>query len=282
MFNNASLTSCVRRSAWTAPACFAAMLLLPVDRLVAETTLYDTLWIVDQCTEDQGYGNAWSGESIFGHVYDLQLAEDFESPQGGYLSEITLDSMSFVRRPLTTDVYVAIFADAGGRPAEDPLVQVMLPVHKDDVFSDCVFGLEQHRTTVRIETDLLPIRDGTNWLVVQPVDLTPDGDWFYANVDTQSHTGHEIHLRDGMRAGGGYHRNLWQIPYDFGDISIRIKARLNGQTPGPRPEANSGRSASHPEVEASAPPASLVSEERSPEAKPEQKPGATSTQSRDQ
>ncbi|MCC7292816.1 MAG: Smr/MutS family protein [Phycisphaerales bacterium] len=198
-----------------------------------ETVLYDTLRIGSYCEETTANGDAWSGAGIFGFVYDVQLADDFSSTRPGYLAEVTADYEAFLLDAPRDGAYVALFADSGGRPAEVPFAEALTTNILDDAHDfDCDYGLNWHRLTARFEFDgpvRLPLTPGPCWIVLQPVDLSEDGDWYYVlrSELQQWHHGEVTCYRDGARGEGGYGVTTW-TPFEGqygmapGDVSMRV------------------------------------------------------------
>lgn len=187
--------------------------------------IYDTLRFADEQLYDTGNGNAYSGSGAFGAIYDLQLCDDFRTTDRSIITQVTTDSVCFFGRTPAGGVQVDVYEDLNGHPPEDPLVSMTAPVTAASTWFDSFFGLIGIRLTADVHIPLAP--NTSYFLMVQPVDLTNQGDWYYQIVDNDSRIGGDRHLRDGGRGNQGWPQD-WTSGGDsgfgVGDTGMQIRA----------------------------------------------------------
>lgn len=196
----------------------------------AAEIIYDTLWITDTHAYDAANGNAWSGAGLFGSLFDLQLADDFEVPEGlTRITAVTGDFLNFLGpgyRP-HDGVLVQFYEDISGRPSEEAYREVLVTGADLLVsgFDDTVFSLFGTRLEARLDVELYP---GIWWVDIQPKDLGSFGDWYYQVRDLDGQIAGDTHARDGGRANGGYGHDWWRATGDdglqAGTAAMRVQA----------------------------------------------------------
>jgi hypothetical protein len=187
--------------------------------------IYSTLNIADNQLQDAGNGNAYSGQGLFGFIYDLQLCDDFKTTNDNVLCQVTNDSLTFFGGTPANGLQVDVYTHTGSGPGS--LVSTgTYPVTAASSFSDTIFGLAGRRLTADVN---IPLAANTDYyIMIQPVDLTSSGDWYYQVRDLNSAIGGDAHLRDGGRAAGGYGTTVWTSCGSFGfgrgDTGMEIRA----------------------------------------------------------
>lgn len=194
----------------------------------------DQLNIGDTQSYDTGNGDAWSGQCIFGFVYDLQCADDCNFEGDCCLSDCTADYASFgCGGPC--DMYVGVFADAGGcvpNNAADSDGFVSVTVGS---FNETLFFLVGVRITAHCDGSGICGNAGNNFIVLQPHDQNTCGsDWYYIIRDINgSINGCGAAIRDGGRDAGGYGftdwRNAGAVGFGDGDCSQQISVKCGPQ-----------------------------------------------------
>jgi hypothetical protein len=168
--------------------------------------IYDTLNIANNQSYDNGNGNAYSGTAIFGSVQDLQLCDDFSTTSDNVITQVTADYLTFFGGTPAGGLQVDIFQNNSGTPSEAALFSTTVPVTAASSFTDTIFGLAGRRLTADVN---IPLAANTSYFImIQPVDLTSNGDWYYQVNDYVSN-GSDVHLRDGGRGGAGYGSFTW-------------------------------------------------------------------------
>lgn len=205
--------------------------------------LYDTLWIVDEDVADAGNGNAISGMSVFGVIYDLQLCDDYEISSGPYeITRMIVDYMNFNGGGYVpgTDVLVEVFDDLGGVPAELPTHQVTNTWSSVEVINISWWG-PGTRIIVDLDSGSVVNNTGMWWSAVTPVDLTATGDWYYEVRQYGAPIYSDTHGRDGGSAhgtlydgpyDGGYGITSWTSMADLGYTAGNSSRRIEGQPEG--------------------------------------------------
>lgn len=187
--------------------------------------LYDTLRFADESLYESANGNAYSGLGWFGMLFDNQLCDDFTTDDRCIITQVTNDSLCFLGRTPAGGVQVDVYAIVDGRPPEDPLYSATVPVTEASSWFDPYYGLIGIRLTADVH---IPLEPNTSYsLMVQAVDLTRDGDWYYQIFDNDSRIGGDRFLRDGGRANEGWPQ-VWtsagSVGFGVGDIGMRIRA----------------------------------------------------------
>ncbi len=168
-------------------------------RTPAMQTLYDTLWITDTTAYDSGLGNTYSGRGVFGGIYNYRLFDDFsidanEYPDGFLIQQLTQDSVSFFGRAPSDGVCVRIYDTPVPDPHQKPLIEELWNASHVQTtgFDDSLFGLQGVRISVSFPGYLLS--PGHYWVGIQPVDTTPEGDWYYQLRDTDTLIGEDTYM----------------------------------------------------------------------------------------
>ena len=196
---------------------------------------YDSTWIVDTDVADAGNGAAISGMSVFGAIYDLSLADDFDCP-GGDVGVIVHDYMNFnggAYRP-TTDYLIEFYSDVAGAPDDTAFIQLMgtnYTAHEINVswWGPCT------RIRSVIDPGYATLPAGFSWVSPSPVDITSDGDWYYGIRKYATGLFSDAHGRDGANMhgtiyggpyGGGYNTSTWtsmeSLGFTAGDWSMKV------------------------------------------------------------
>lgn len=188
--------------------------------------IYSTLSFADNQTYDNGNGNAWSGTAVFGAPSDLQLCDDFSTTGDNVLTHVTADYVTFLGGTPAGGLQVDIFTDNAGVPSEAAIFSTTVPVTSASSFTDTLFGLAGRRLGADVN---IPLAANTSYyIMIQPVDLTSGGDWYYQLVDNQSFNGGDRYMRDGGRGNPGYGWNTWvsggNSGFGAGDSGMEIRA----------------------------------------------------------
>lgn len=188
--------------------------------------IYSTLSFADNQTYDSGNGNAYSGIAIFGSVQDLQLCDDFSTTSDNVLTHVTADFVTFLGGTPAGGLQVDVFQDLGGVPSEAPVASQTVPVTSASSWTDTLFGLAGRRLGADVN---IPLAANTSYyIMIQPVDLTNNGDWYYQIRDLNSFNGGDAYGRDGGRGGAGYGTLTWRsmnsLGFGVGDTGMEIQA----------------------------------------------------------
>lgn len=216
---------------------FAAVVVLALPIVAQADDLYNTMNMVDDVTYDSGNGNAISGQGAFGQIYDLQMADDFDVPSGGFIiQELEQASVTFFgQAPL--DIAIRIYPDAGGVPSETAAYEALavadLGLSVDaSGFSDGVFGLAGVRMGVSGLN--IALAAGTYWLNLQPIDESNAGDWYFQVRDLDLAINGDAHMRDGESGyPGGYGVSDWTSANALGFGAGEGAMRISGVVPEP-------------------------------------------------
>lgn len=172
------------------------------------TVVCDQMSMVKDGTFTDANGNAIAGLGVFGLTYDLQLADDCVHTATLEITQVCQASVTFFGLP-PTDLWVQVYADAGGTPANTATFEETATDVTVTPFVDTVFGLDGEV----ICADLAPgfvVPAGTWWWNIQPVSLAANADWYYqvrrtnvtpAGGDTFGRSGAAEH---GSAFGGPY------------------------------------------------------------------------------
>lgn len=216
------------------------------DRQTPADVVYDTLKYVDTQNYGAGNGNAISGRAIFGTVFDLGLADDFELDGDYTMTSAVEDSVTFFGATPADGVLVEFFDDLGGFPAESPSACYLATGGEvsNTGFSDTIFGLLGVRLAADVSGGGIVLGAGTHWASIVPVDDSSGGDWYYAVRNTSEVLGADSHGRDGggdhgtdCSAGyggysGGYGTSDWTsfgaIGFGAGTVSRQLSGDLGG------------------------------------------------------
>lgn len=191
----------------------AALVALVAPFSASATDLYNTMGMTGDSSYDTGNGNAIAGYGIFGQTADLQVADDFDVPFGGFkLQELEQASVCFFGQA-PADVAIRLYADEGGKPSESAFYEKLAVADlgatlSTSSFSENNFGLVGMIMTVSgVDIDLA---EGTYWIDLQPIDESTSADWYYQIADNDALIGAPGHLRDGESGyPGGYGLSDW-------------------------------------------------------------------------
>lgn len=210
----------------------------------AGTVIYDTLYIVDTGVCDTGNGNAISGRSVFGVVYDLQLADDFQITGGDTdITLLTFDYLNFNGggKAPGSDALVEFFADLGGAPDNLEMIQLTGTSYAASTINVSWWGACT-RLTVDIPPSFATVPNGITWTSVVPVDTSSGGDWYYTCRQYGTPNFGDSHGRDGGSAhgslyggpyGGGYGISNWTSMGALGFTAGNASMRVEGDPAGP-------------------------------------------------
>lgn len=192
----------------------------------AGNIIYSSLDMVDNQTYNAGNGDANSGLGAFGVLYDLQVADDFTTTNDNVITNVTADYLTFFGANPADGLRVSIFDDVGGAPSNTASFSTVAPVTGFSTFSDTVFGL----VGTRISADVnIPLAANTSYyIMIQPVDTTSSGDWYFIARQTGRQSGGDAYMRDGTNGNGGYGFSNWtsanNAGFGAGDASMQIMA----------------------------------------------------------
>lgn len=186
--------------------------------------IYSTLYF----TSDEWYqawnGNAWSGRGVYGHRFDLQVADDFTTSHHRLLTSVTGAYLCILGRVpadgLEVDVWTATDSGPGTLVASQTA-----PV---TVVSTWGRPGNYERLRLSAEVSILLEADTHYFITIQPVDGTPGGDWYYQIRRTEiPHRGADSYARDGGRDDGAYGAG-WtsteNLGYERGDTGMEVRA----------------------------------------------------------
>jgi hypothetical protein len=187
--------------------------------------IYSTLSFANGQTYDSGNGNAYSGQGLFGFIYDLQLADDFKTTSDNVICQVTGDYVNFFGGTPANGLQVDVWTDVGGAPGTLVASQTAA-VSSAQSWTDTLFGLAGRRLTADVN---IPLAANTSYyIMIQPVDLTSNGDWYYQIRDLNSAIGGDSFGKDGGRGAPGYGTTQWTSMATFGfgrgDAGMEVRA----------------------------------------------------------
>lgn len=218
--------------------CGLGGVLLPTFSAHAEV-IHDSLWIHDDNLMDAGVGHAIGGWRPFPGLgtIDSQVVEDFTLTQQTRLTVGVIDVMSHDGTVPAEGIWVQVYADAGGRPAEETAADwVALPSEYEAEEISSPLNFRAWRITINLSDADLDLDEGTWWVDFQPLDIKTTGDWFWSigSVSIEP-IGFPSHVRDGWEAHGNNYYGLWGsttwIPHSFRGNAV-LSWRLEGDTSG--------------------------------------------------
>lgn len=197
--------------------------------------IYDSLWIHDNGVMNAGVGNAIGGSVAFPSLgtVDIQIAEDFVLDRPATLSVGVIDIMTHDGTVPAEGIWVQVYPDAGGKPAEDVAFDWVATeefFEVEEIFSPLEF--RAWRITIDLTPAGIELDEGAWWVNFQPLDIETHGDWFWSigavGIDP---IGFPSHVRDGWLAHGNRYRGLWNstvwIPHNFRGNAV-LSWRLEG------------------------------------------------------
>lgn len=195
-----------------------------------DTVIYDTLNIADNQLYDVGNGNAYSGTGLFGFIYDLQLSDDFATTSDSTLTRVTADYVTFFGQSPANGLQVDVWTRTAGCAPGTLVASQTVPVSAASSWTDTLFGLLGVRLTGDVN---IPLSANTDYFImIQPIDLSASGDWYYQIRDNQSFNGCDSYGRDGGRGNPGYGTTQWtsmaNLGFGAGDAGMRIEAEGGG------------------------------------------------------
>ncbi len=197
--------------------------------------IYDTLWIHDEKFMDAGVGNAIGGAEAFPSlgVIDVQIAEDFEIDRPVTLTRAFIDIMSFFGTTPAEGIWVQIYRDNDGKPAEEVAFEHVASLEEFEAKEiESPLRFKAWRVDIDLSGMGFDLQEGTWWINFQPLDIETNGDWFWfiGSISIEK-IGHPSHVRDGWKAHGNRYRGLWRstvwIPHDFRGNAV-LSWRLEG------------------------------------------------------
>jgi hypothetical protein len=203
--------------------------------------IHDTLHFADNQTYDQGNGNAYSGQGAFGAIYDLQLSDDFSTTSDSTLTRVTGDYVCFFGQAPANGLQVDVWTNSGCAPGTLVASQTV-PVSAASSWTDTIFGLAGVRLTGDVN---IPLTANTSYFImIQPIDLSSSGDWYYQIRDNNSFNGCDSYGRDGGRGNAGYGTFNWtsmaNLGFGAGDAGMRVEAEGGGPNCDPADFNNDG------------------------------------------
>lgn len=199
----------------------------PTDGRAIWDELYSTLSMTENHEYDTANGDAWSGVGVFGTLYDLQLADDFKMPGVSFADWFAADYLSFFGGTPANGMQVDIWSWTDSGPGQ--LVQsATTPIVWAEDFADPVFGLAGRRLYANVAFFLAP--NTPYYVMLQAVDLSPTGDWYYQVRDLESAIGGDAYGREGDRGGGEQTdwRSMGAQGYGRGDTAMMIGKTIPG------------------------------------------------------
>jgi hypothetical protein len=186
--------------------------------------IYSTLSFADNQSYDAGNGNAYSGLGAFGAIYDLMLADDFTTTSDNVITQVTADFLTFFGGTPAGGLQVDVWTDTGAGPGSLVASQTSA-VSAASSWND-FFGYAGRRYSANVNIALAANTD--YYIMIQPVDLTSGGDWYYQIRDNQSFIGGDSYGKDGGRGNQGYGTFTWtsmnSFGYGTGDTGMEIRA----------------------------------------------------------
>jgi hypothetical protein len=194
--------------------------------MAAGEVIYDTLHFADSQTYDGANANALSGIGVFGAISDYQLCDDFATTELSVVTRITGDYVCFFGGVPAGGLQIDVFEDLGGAPAEDAIFSSTVPVTEVSSWHDPMYGLFGMRLAADVHIPLAP--NTSYYLMLQAVDLTPQGDWYYQIYDNDSRLGGDRYTRNGGRGGNDFSWYTWRSAgnsgYGVGDVGMQVRA----------------------------------------------------------
>lgn len=198
----------------------------------------DQMAMVTAGTYTTGNGNAMAGAGIFSQTLDLQMVDDCVHAAELEIIQVCQASITFVGQPPANGLWVQVYADTGGAPANAASFDQVITSVTSTPFVDSVLGF----AGLVICADLAPgfvIPAGTWWWDIQPVSLRAGGDWYYQLRRTSiPPTGGDSFLKDGATEHGsafggpfpgGYGITTWQpvtaLGYAAGDAAFLVRGQ---------------------------------------------------------
>lgn len=171
-----------------------------------DTVFCDNTAMIAGGTYTEGNGNAIAGQVPFLGIFDLQTADDCVLTSPAVITRVCGGFLTFAGTPPATGVWVQVYADVGGAPAN--VASFNQTATGADVtstpFIDTVFLLQGQYICADLTAFTFSVPAGTWWFDIQPIDITAGGDWFYQVRDTVAPvTGGEAHAKDGATEHGG-------------------------------------------------------------------------------
>lgn len=191
----------------------------------AGNVIYSTLNFVDTQNYNAGNGNAYSGIGVFGGLNDLMLCDDFKTTADNVLTQVTGDYVTFFGGTPANGLQVDVLQDLGGAPGA-VIASQTVAVSAASSYTDTIFGLAGRRLTGDVN---IPLAANTSYyIMIQPVDLSSGGDWYYQIRNTGSAIGGDAYGRDGGRGAGGYGTTKWTsmsaLGFGRGDSGMEVRA----------------------------------------------------------
>ncbi len=180
---------------------------------LGDTIFCDQMAMVGAGTYDAGNGNAMAGQAVFGTIFDLQVADDCVVPDPGFiLTGVCQASVTFLGATPATAMWVQVYADNGGFPAEtSSFDEVVSPgSYSVTTFPDPIFGLVG--TVICADVTDITLPAGNWYFSIQPIDTTAGGDWYFQVRDFASLNGSDSYGKD----GGEEHGSAFGGPYGGG------------------------------------------------------------------
>ncbi|HZW09920.1 MAG TPA: PEP-CTERM sorting domain-containing protein [Phycisphaerales bacterium] len=196
-----------------------------------DNVIYSSLSNTDNQNYNVGNGNAYSGRGAFGFLYDLQLCDDFTTTSDNVITHVTADFLTFFGGTPADGLQVDIFTDNGGTPSEGAIASVTVPVTAASSFSDTIFGLAGRRLGADVN---IPLAANTSYFImIQPIDLSSGGDWYYQVGNNGETRGGETHLRDGGRGNPGYGVSTWTAYTSYYGTTNTTSMEIRATIPAP-------------------------------------------------
>jgi len=182
-----------------------------------------------------GVGNAIGGWRPFPGLgtIDSQIAEDFTLADDTTLTLARVDIMAYDGTVPAEGVWVQVYADADGKPAQDVTLEwVAAPADFQAVEIDSPLSFRAWRLNIDLTPGGFELPAGTWWVNFQPLDIETSGDWFWAIGAVEiPPIGHPSHVRDGWEAHGNDFYGLWGstvwAPHNFRGNAV-LSWRLEG------------------------------------------------------
>lgn len=201
----------------------------------------DQMGMVANATYNAANGNAIGGAGVLTRIEDLQVADDCALDQPLEITEICQASLTFGGQVPANGLWLQVYADNGGSPAESASFTTVIPTVSVTPFTDNLFFLAGV-VLCGAPAPGFVIPAGTWWLNAQPVSIDPTGDWYYqVRLVASSPNGGDSYLRDaasehGTSFGGpypgAYGVNTWTsafaLGFGRGDAAFRIAGEPAG------------------------------------------------------
>ena len=141
-----------------------------------------------------------------GLIWDLLVADDFSSENSGHITDafIYLYVSGLTRTPQSgARIYLW---GAGETPTEEPTQVWNIPSEQVRFWS--LNWWEHHGYVMQVTGLNIPYEAGRNWITIQPRDLEPGADWYYAMRNERTPLqGSDSYVKDGpdaQRPGYGF------------------------------------------------------------------------------